>query len=249
MPRAIVSFVFVLVVGAAPLSSQTHIWADSSGYPLIHITAGYSLNSRNAEKANMDFHKQENLVEANQFTLRSNVVEPTTEYLVTVSVRPEGDHKILNLRIGEIRNSFRFTTTMSTILPDGTPAGSMVVVSEEQYQVIPVSIGASVSTIPPLLHVYADAIYAWATMTEVQSYSLNDGPSIPLTSSTFTSASGGFRIGGGITFSFTKRTAIVLDLGYRGLGFYSFYRENGSSSGLDYTISGMYGMIGLSFGL
>lgn len=255
MRRTVLTFVFVLSFFGTTVSTQTHSWSDTAGYPLVRISAGYGINGGNAESANMDFHQQKNPVDskgntifANQFSARSEVTNPTTEYLVTVSVRPEADFKILNLRIGQMRNAFRYTTTIPRILPDGNTDGSIVAVTEEHYQVTPVSVGAAITTIKPLFRLYVDAVYAWVSMSEDQHYTLTDGTRVQLPSIHYTSSSIGFRAGVGMTISFSKKVAVDLDWGYRGLGFYHFIADNGPSIGLDYTTSGAYGMIGMSLG-
>lgn len=255
MHRTFLTIVFALSVLGTPVSSQSHSWSDTAGYPLIRISAGYGINGGHAESANMEFHQQKNPVDskgntifANQFSARSEVTEPTAEYLVTLSVRPEADIKSLNLRIGHMRNAFRYTTTMPQTQPDGSPGGNIIAMTEERYQVTPVSLGAAISTVKPLFHLYGEVIYAWASMSEEQSYTLSDGTRVRLSSTRFTSSSVGFRAGVGITISFTKKTAVVIDWGYRGLGFYHFIAENEPSIGLDYSTSGTYGMIGLSLG-
>lgn len=228
---------------------------DTAGYPLIRFSVGYGINGVTAENVNIESHRPQTQRDKNGkpvtlefFSLRSEVTESITDILFSVSIRPEKDYKILNVRVGKMWNAFRYTTVMPQTLSDGSAGGSIVVESEERYTVVPLSLGASITTPIPLFQIYADIIYAWAWMNEVQRYTMPDGAVSQLPETTYHTATIGFRTGFGIIISITKKFAVTGDWGYRGLGFYNFSAQNGRGTGLDYSISGAYGTVGLSLG-
>lgn len=209
------------------------------------------MTGTNAETENLDFHSMPNVNGignpiGNQFVQHGDVIRAMEDMIITVSTRPLVDNKLIMLRIGRIKNSYRFSTE---ITPSETSSGSFSVETTEHYTVYPLSFGVGISTSGQAAQLQGEFIYAFATMREEQTIVTSDKAQIPLSSATYNSEMIGFRVSVQLNVYISKSFALVFEGGYRRLGFYDFTNvSTGKTVGLDYSTSGGFLHGGLSYG-
>jgi hypothetical protein len=185
----------------------------------------------------------------NQFSQKREALQTLAEVFVVLSVRPLADNKMIILRVGRVYDGYRYTTVMDETSTDPSLTGRVSVSTEERYVVHPISFGFGLTTRKPLFQVQAEFIYAFATMTEAQTITGSDGIRTVLPTVSYRAESIGFRLASQLNIQLSRNLGVIMELGYRGLGFYSFHRpSNGTSVGLPYSVSGGFLSGGLSYG-
>lgn len=240
----VIASVIVFHVGAGQ-SDQ-----DTLSHLRTVLSVSYGIASSAPDGKNIASHTANDgsSLNTNQFSQTGTTVRPIDEIVLTCTMRPSDDPKIVLLRAGRIQCAYHYSVNMDETAGSSVRVGDVTYERNEQYTVYPFSVGVGLSTKRSEFELHGEFMYALAMVTEGTTITTpEEAFSLPSkiyrTSGVGTSAAAQFNLVMGPTAS------MRFEAGYRYLSFDEFKDpDTNSSTGLDFTTSGYFLTIGVGYG-
>lgn len=212
--------------------------------PTYRITIGGGISPINPKEINDHISTSNTLLESTTPTIKS-----APELGLAFTFHPMKGNQIIIVRGSYIwiKRTYDFTVAETDNSPQvkGYSNGTI----KETYSAYPFSLGVGLASANPFAQLTFEFIYALGYITEEGSFISSVGRKTVYTRTLYSPAYG-FRVAAQTTIQMTNNIGLTLEAGYRGLKFDEYEDEVSTQpAGITFSLSGIFGFIGISVAL